>query len=185
MKRVFRYVRDYETVFAGRMLERSVADQKKDVAKKKRELEKAKRRIADIDALFVRAYEDNVSGRINDEQFDMLNGKYEAEKTELQKSIEVFEAELNGEQKQVDDIGVFIAKMRKVTGFTELTPELVHEFIEKIVVHEPFRENGKRFQQVDIHYLGVGVITVPTPAELETDFQRLLSERNKTHKETA
>ena len=185
MKRVFRYVRDYEAVFAGRMLEKSVADQKKDLAKKKRDLEKAKRRVADIDALFVRAYEDNANGRISDEQFDLLNGKYEAEKSELQKKNEVFEAELNGEQKQIDDVGVFIAKVRKVTDFTELTPELVHEFIEKIVVHEPYRENGKRFQQVDIHYLGVGVITVPTPEELEADFQRLLSERNKTNKETA
>ena len=62
-------------------------------------------------------------------------------------------------------------------GASEATPELVHEFIEKIVVHEPYRENGKRFQQVDIHYLGVGVITVPTPAELEADFQHLLSEK--------
>ena len=94
-------------------------------------------------------------------------------------------AELNGDQKQIDDVGVFIAKVRNVTDFIELTPELVHKFIEKIIVHEPYRENGKRFQQVDIHYLGVGVITVPTPEELEMDFQRLLSERNKTHKETA
>ncbi len=135
--------------------------------------------------MFIRTYEDNANGRISDEQFDLLNGKYEAEKTELQKNIEVFEAELNGEQKQIDDIGVFITKVRRITDFTELTPELVREFIEKIVVHEPYRENGKRFQQMDIHYLGVGVITVPTPAELEADFQRQLSERNKTHKETA
>ncbi len=71
-------------------------------------------------------YEDNANDRISDEQFDLLNGKYGAKKSVLQKNIEVFEADQNGEQNQIGDIGMFIAKVCKVTDFTELTPELVH-----------------------------------------------------------
>ncbi len=185
MKRVFRYVRDYETVFAGKMLEKSVADQKKDVAKKKRDLEKAKRRVSELEALFVKIYEDNASGKITDEQFDLLNGKYEAEKTELREKIETFKAEATEEQSKAENVGAFISKVRKVTDFSELTPSLVNEFIEKIVIHSPYRENGKRFQQVDIYYKGVGVITVPGAEELEADFQAMLSERRKAQKTSA
>ena len=68
--------------------------------------------------------------------------------------------------------------VKKVTQPNELTPELVHEFIEKIVVSAPKKINGKRYQQVDIYYNGVGIIKEPTAEELVQRFnQKYLKEK--------
>ena len=60
-----------------------------------------------------------------------------------------------------------------------LTPELIHEFVEKIVVHAPKYLDGKRIQIVDIHYSGVGILDELTPEEMEESFQKSIAERKK------
>ena len=71
----------------------------------------------------------------------------------------------------------FIEKVRRVTRMTELTPELVHEFIEKIVVSKPDYRDGKRYQTVDIYYNGVGVIREPSPEEMERYFKEHMTRK--------
>ena len=77
------------------------------------------------------------------------------------------EVEITEESKQNYDLEKFILKVKKVTEIEELTPELVHEFISKIKVHKPYRENGVRYQQIDIYYHGVGIIRLATAEEME------------------
>lgn len=74
----------------------------------------------------------------------------------------------------------FIAKVKKVTEVKELTPELVHEFISRIEVHKPYRENEVRYQQIDIYYHGVGIIRLATAEEMEASFQKHI-ENKKRH----
>lgn len=71
----------------------------------------------------------------------------------------------------------FIDKAKKITRLEVPTPELVHEFIEKIVVSAPEYKNSKRYQEVAIHYNGVGIIREPTAAEMEEYFQEHISKK--------
>ncbi len=66
---------------------------------------------------------------------------------------------------------------KRVTQLTELTPEIVHEFIEKIVVSKPEYRDGKRYQTLEIYYNGVGIVREPTPEEMEELFQERLESR--------
>ena len=72
-----------------------------------------------------------------------------------------------------------IERARQVTRLTELTPEIVHEFIEKIVVSKPDKVDGKRHQRVDIHYNTIGLWCAPSPEEMEKLFQEHLAGQHK------
>ena len=76
-------------------------------------------------------------------------------------------------------------KLLKVTEIEKLTPELVHEFISKIEVHKPYRENGVRYQQIDIYYHGVGIIRLATAEEMEAAFQKHIENKQKNKQKTA
>ena len=55
--------------------------------------------------------------------------------------------------------------VRKHLAFEELTPTLLREMIEKIVVHEcSYDENGTRRQDIEIYYSFVGKIDLPNNA---------------------
>lgn len=81
------------------------------------------------------------------------------------------EDELENVKIKTEGLQRFIDKVKQVTRLEALTPELVHEFIEKIVVSAPEYKDGKRYQEVAIHYNGVGIIREPTPEEMEEYFQ--------------
>ena len=82
MRRVFWFARCYEDLFVKQLQEKSVQDAKKELARKKRELEKTEKRITELDTLFMRIYEDNVSGKLSDEQFSKMSLNYEDEQQE-------------------------------------------------------------------------------------------------------
>ena len=87
------------------------------------------------------------------------------------------ESELENAQVATEGLQRFIDKAKKVTQLTELTPEIVHEFIRKIVVGKPEYKDGKRYQSVEIHYNGVGIIREPSPEEMEEYFQEHMQNR--------
>ena len=130
------------------------------------------RRVDEIDDLIQRIYEDNVSHKISDERFAIFSQKYEAEQSELRKRILASERYLSEETDKTENLQKFISRVKAITEPTELTPELLHEFIDKIVVSAPHYLNGKRYQLVDIHYKGVGIINTLTPEEMEEAFQQ-------------
>ena len=52
--------------------------------------------------------------------------------------------------------------VRRHTSFEELTPTLLREFVEKIVVHEcSYDENKTRRQDIEIYYSFVGKVDLP------------------------
>ena len=103
----------------------------------------------------------------------------EAEQEELKVNVPKLEAELENAQIATESLQRFIDKAKAVTQLTELTPELVHEFIQKIVVGKPERRDGKRYQSVEIHYNGIGIIREPTPEKMEEYFQNHLKTKGK------
>ena len=98
----------------------------------------------------------------------------ETEQEELKTKVPKLEAELEDVKIATEGLQRFIEKAKAVTQLTELTPELVHEFIQKIVVGKPEYKDGKRYQSVEIHYNGVGIIREPSPEEMEVHFQEHL-----------
>jgi len=141
------------------MMDKSTADQRKILAKKRLEVEQAEKRIAELNILFTKVYEDNALGKISDEQFKLLSNNYTNEQTELRQKSAKLTAELEVEQEQTEGVEKFIAKVRNLTELKELTSELVNEFIEKIVIHQAeVSAEKQRTQQIDIYYNGVGII---------------------------
>ena len=98
----------------------------------------------------------NVSGRLSDERFEKLSVDYESEQKQLAERAAVLETELAEQGEKAANVGKFLAIVRKYTDIQELTPTLLREFVDKIVVHEPDRSSGKREQKIDIYYNFVG-----------------------------
>ncbi len=92
--------------------------------------------------------------------------------------------ELAEGKEETDGLELFVAKVKAVTDVKELTPELVHQFISRIVIHEPYRANKRRHQQIDIYYRGVGLVHVPDPDEMERLFQESLTDSGRNENET-
>ena len=179
MQRVFLNVQVYEKEFARKQMDCYTEEKRKELATKRRELNKIKKRISEIDDLILKIYEDNVSHKISDERFEVFSKRYETEQQELKAKIPELEAYLSAETDKTESLQKFIAKVKKVTSPTELTPELVNEFIEKIVVSSPHYLDGKRYQLIDVHYKGVGIINIQTPEEFEKGFQAKMKQRRQ------
>lgn len=170
---VFQSAQLFEDPFIARQREQFGIEQKRDRNAKRRALEKAKSRVKEIDGLILRLYEDNVKGKLSDERYATLSESLENEQKELKARLPEIEADLNRQVDQEEGLQRFVSKAKQITDLKELTPELVHEFIEKIVVHAPKYLDGKRYQLIDIYFYGVGIIKELTPEEMETEYQKL------------
>ena len=161
LQKVISYMRDYEDLFVQEQLTKSTQDELKKIAKNKKELEKAKNRIIEIDNLFRHIYEDNVSGKITDDRFRNLSFNYDKEQKELKIKIEQLSKDIDNTEKKETDLTQFISNVKKYTEITKLTPEILNELIEKILIHQSKKVNGKKVQEIDIYYRGVGIISFP------------------------
>ena len=179
MQRILLNVQVFEKEFARKQMDCYTEDKKKLLAAKRRELIKAKKRIAEIDALIQKIYEDNASGKLSDERYATLSLSYEEEQEKLKAAVPEMQAYLETETDKTESLQRFIQKVKQITELKALTPELIHEFVDKIVVYAPRYLDGKRVQLLDIYYSGVGILHEVTPEEMEEAFQRHLTERSK------
>ena len=92
---------------------------------------------------------------------------------------------MNATADKADDLKKFIPWGRQVMRLTKLTPEIVHEFIKKIVVSKPDKVDGKRYQRVDIHYKTIGLWTAPDPETMEREYLSYCQAMKKRKKKTA
>ena len=179
MQRILLNVQAFEKEFARKQMDCYTEDKKKQLAAKRRELSKAKKRIAEIDALIQKIYEDNASGKLSDERYATLSLSYEEEQKTLKSAVPEMQAYLETETDKTESLQKFVQKVKQITELKALTPELIHEFVDKTVVYAPRYLDGKRVQLLDIYYSGVGILHELTPEEMEEAFQQHLTERNK------
>lgn len=133
----------------------------KEAQKRKREIAQAEKRIAELDRIFKRIYEDDISGTISHERFLKLSADYEAEQRELTEQVKVWwEAVETFEQDQAD-FASFAAIVRKYVGIRELTPTIVNEFVKKIIVHAPDKSSGHRRQKIELVWNFIGEVNLP------------------------
>lgn len=146
--------------------ENKMAEQMETLSASKRHLEKQIRRIAEIDSIIKRLYEDNLSGKLSDSRFAKMNADYEQEQQILEASSADLKRTVDICEEQTVNIKSFLKCVRKYTEPSELTPDMLHELVDKIVVHAPDKSSGHRTQQVDIYYNFVGKI--PLSEEVAT-----------------
>ncbi len=144
--------------FHEMMYQQRSAETEKEMKRRKREVGQARKRIAELDRIFKRIYEDDISGTISHDRFLKLSAEYEAEQRELEEKVKVDQQEVDTYEQNKSDFDSFAAIIRKYVGIKELTPVIVNEFIKKIIVHAPEKADGKRVQKVDIVFNFVGEI---------------------------
>ena len=178
IQRLVSYMKDYEDLFIQEQLAKSTQDELKQISKNKKELEKAKNRLIEIDNLFMHIYEDNVSGKISDDRFRNLSFNYDKEQQELKTKIEQLSKDIENTEKKDTDITQFISNVKKYTEITKLSPEILNELIEKIIIHQQEKVNGKKIQEIDIYYRGVGIISFPvSTADIEITINKTLNRK--------
>ena len=162
LKKITAYAAKHEKQFMKLLIEQNEDGGKRRNAARKKELDAAEKRIAELSAIFKRLYEDSVAGRITDERFSALSADYEAEQRQVREHAAELQAELSKAQEASVNAERFMNIVRRHISFEELTPTLLREFIEKIVVHEcSYDENKHRRQEIEIYYSFVGKVDLP------------------------
>ena len=166
LRKITSYAAKHEARFMKLLVEQNEDGGRRRNAARKKELETAQKRISELSAIFKRLYEDSVTGRISDERFSELSADYEAEQKELKERAAGLQAELSKSQEAAENAEKFMKVVRRHTSFEELTPTLLREFVEKIVVHESVALDGKRRgklrrQEIEIYYSFVGKVELP------------------------
>ena len=166
LRKITSYAAKHEARFMKLLVEQNEDGGRRRNAAKKKELETAQKRISELSAIFKRLYEDSVTGRISDERFSELSADYEAEQKELKERAAGLQEELSKAQEATENAEKFMKVVRKHTSFEELTPTLLREFVEKIVIHESVALDGKRRgklrrQEIEIYYSFVGKVELP------------------------
>ena len=157
--------------FQNMVYQQRFEEAEKAIKQKKKELEQAKKRIAELDRIFKRIYEDDISGTISHERFLKLSAEYEAEQKELTEFVKAEQTAVDTYEQDRTDFDSFAAIIRKYVGIRELTPTIVNEFVKKIVVHAPDKSSGHRRQKIEIVWNFIG--------ELEQDEDKQTIERQR------
>lgn len=160
MKEVISYVTRYEAHFRVEMEQKLRLQSEETIRVYKKRLAQAEKRIGELDRLFIKIYEDNAKGKLNDDRFAMMSKTYEDEQTQLKVEIVNLQKEIEVQERQIEDLEQFIQRARRYTDLTELTPYALRELVKAVYVEAPDKSSGKRKQRVHIEYDLVGYIPV-------------------------
>lgn len=162
------YISEYEDEFIRQVMERGTAEHLKQTNSLKKTIDTAKRRIEQIDSVISQLYEDKVVGEITAEMFTKLSANYIAEQEEQNAALKAAQKELAALEAKKTDTTKFIDLVRKYLHITELTPQILNEFIDKVTVHQAVKVDGKRRQDIEIYFNGVGQISPDEEKKPET-----------------
>ena len=172
LNKMISFVKENEDEFVRSAMDNSVQKQSSELAKSKKKLKEVEKRIAELDRLFTRLYEDNVSGKISDARFAVMSAGYEDEQKKLRATVAELTAYIDTAEQKSADVTAFIRAVQKYEHITELTPEVMHELIEKIVIRAPDKSSGHRTQQIEIHYRFDVAITTAVADSMKYDKKR-------------
>lgn len=106
--------------------------------------------IGELDRLFIRSYEDNVSGKIDDERFAMMNKSYTQEQKDLKAEVISLQQVIEEQERQAENLEQFIQRVKRNSELTELTPYALRELVKAVYVEAPDKSSGKRKQKIHI-----------------------------------
>ena len=168
MKAVIFYVTRYEKHFRTVMEQRLRMSSEEAIRGYKTQFAQAERRLAELDRLFIRIYEYNVSVRSTDERFSMMSRTYEDEQTQLKVEIQSLQQEIEVQERQIENLEQFIQRVHKYEDLQELTPYALRELVKAIYIEAPDKSSGKRRQNIRISYDLVGFIPLNELVKEET-----------------
>ena len=168
MQLVTGYILRYEDHFRSVMESQLRVESAEKLNISKGRLERNEKRIAELKRLFIKIYEDNARGKLNDERFDMLSQSYEAEQKQLEAEAVQLKQEIEVQQRQNESIEKFIQKAKGYVGMEELDPYALRELVQAIYVDAPDKSSGKRRQHIHIKYDGIGFIPLNELLQKET-----------------
>ena len=168
IRRLTKFASLYEDDFLKAVIGHSQQADEADRKLKEKELKTLLARDEELDGLFERIYEDNVSGKISDERFSRMSRRYEDEQKELTEKIKQLRSEIEKQSSRTMTTDMFISLVRKYTRAKKLTPRMLNELVEKIEVFNAEKVNGVWEQRLRIHYNCVGTIEIPSALPLPT-----------------
>ena len=162
IRRLTKFASLYENEFVKAVIGHSQQAEQTDRKLKEKELRTLLARDEELDGLFERIYEDNVSGKLSDDRFAKMSRRYEDEQKELAEKIKKLRSEIEKQSSRSMTTDMFIGLVRKYTRARKLTPRMLNELIEKIEVFNAEKIDGVWEQRLRIHYNCVGTIEIPT-----------------------
>ena len=162
IRRLTKFASLYEDEFVKAVIGHSQQAEQTDRKLKEKELKTLLARDEELDGLFERIYEDNVSGKLSDDRFAKMSRRYEDEQKELAEKIKKLRSEIEKQSSRSMTTDMFIGLVRKYTRARKLTPRMLNELIDKIEVFNAEKIDGVWEQRLRIHYNCVGTIEIPT-----------------------
>ena len=135
------------------------------------EKEEAENRITELDKIIQSLYEDKVAGKLSEERYMKMSDNYEAEQKALTERLNYLKAEIEKAKTQYDNINRFMAIVKRYSDFDEITPEILRAFVDKVIIHEKVKVDGRYVHTIEIIYNFVEAIDLP-------DFDAHLREKN-------
>lgn len=160
------FVKCHETVFLYMLAKKTNAMRQKEHKRLQQAVEQGTRRIAEIDKLIEKVFEQNASGILSDERFAKMLQSYEKEQKALTQEVSDSQQTLQDAKQRVTDLRLLLRTLREMTDITELTPTLVNSLIERIEVHNNDKSSGHCYVKVDIYFTAAGMIDIPTEQEI-------------------
>jgi len=166
IRRLTKYAGLYEDDFLKEVIGHSRQAEETERRLKEKELKSLLARDDELDGLFERIYEDNVSGKLSDDRFAKMSRRYEEEQNELSEKIKKLRSEIEKQNSRAASTDMFVSIVRKYTRARKLTPRMLNELVEKIEVYNAERIDGEWVQRLRIHYNCVGEMNIPNEPAL-------------------
>ena len=166
IRRLTKYAGLYEDDFLKEVIGHSRQAEETERRLKEKELKALLARDDELDGLFERIYEDNVSGKLSDDRFAKMSRRYEEEQKELSEKIKKLRSEIEKQNSRAASTDMFVSIVRKYTRARKLTPRMLNELVEKIEVYNAERIDGEWVQRLRIHYNCVGEMNIPNEPAL-------------------
>ncbi len=166
IRRLTKYAGLYEDDFLKEVIGHSRQAEETERRLKEKELKSLIARDDELDGLFERIYEDNVSGKLSDDRFAKMSRRYEEEQKELSEKIKKLRSEIEKQSSRATSTDMFVSIVRKYTRARKLTPRMLNELVEKIEVYNADKIDGEWVQRLRIHYNCVGEMNIPNEPAL-------------------
>lgn len=161
IKRLTKYAARYEDEFLQAVIGSTQKTAELERKIKQKELASLQARDDELDGLFERIYEDNLSGKLSDERYAKMSRRYEDEQAELSERIKKLREELDKLSNKSMSTDLFLSTVRQYTRAKKLTPRMLNELVDHIEVHQAEKIDGEWVQKLTIHYNCIGALFIP------------------------
>jgi DNA invertase Pin-like site-specific DNA recombinase len=183
LKTVSAYAVSDEKAFIEKVRAASQIQQDNAAKELKRKLTHDRKRSAELDGLIKKLYESYATGKLPEKRYEILSAEYEREQEDLDAAIEREQAELDAFNADTNRAEQFLELAKRYTDFSVLTTPMIHEFVDKILVHAPEKIDGERTQEIEIYLKFIGKIDVPMPEPTPEELAEQEQQRKKRIKQ--